>query len=141
MCLMRVTSSGLKLNLGHAHDIIAEVAAEIRWGAEVDSAATEEARKFTSNLSQSQQAGLSARLEFDEQVHIAVRPVSASQRRTEQREAPDVAPAANGGQGGLVGKDADGHGGSLAAAGKSSKPHMISLSMIDKWVRLARARL
>src|ERR1700740_1980041 len=94
MCLMRTLSSRFILNFRRADDLVSEIAAEILGGAQVDLPPSEQRRKLKFDFGHREQAWCRTRLEFHEQIDVAVEPVGSFQRGTEQGQPPDaVAPA------------------------------------------------
>jgi hypothetical protein len=72
MWRMRIASSRGILGRGCPQDLIAEVTAEVLGCSQVDLPSLQQRRQLDFNPRHADQARLGVRLEFDQQVHIAV---------------------------------------------------------------------
>ncbi len=84
------------LHLSFANDFVTKIAAQILSGAQIDVAAIEQGRQLLFDVGQIQKAGPSLGPKFHQEVYIAVGARRALESRTEQRQAADLMPVAEG---------------------------------------------
>ena len=107
MCAMRARSSACKLHLGLRDDGVTEMPRQIVRGPKVDLPASEQSRQFLLHRGQREEPRRLARLEFDQQIHVARRLVSTMKHRPKKRQPRHVVTGA---------KRRKGCGGDLKAA-------------------------
>ena len=87
-----------RLNLGFPNHLVAEVPTEVLGRPHVHTPAIEESRQFCFDVGYVEQAGRRIRLKLHKHIHVAVRPVRASQHRPEQRKAANLVTPAEAGE-------------------------------------------
>lgn len=88
MCCSRTRSSFRILDTGCGEDFVAEIAAKLVRGAQIDLSATEKFRKLSLHSGQVEEAGRLARMELNQEIDVAILPKLALQSGTEEGEFP-----------------------------------------------------
>ena len=89
-----MASSGRKLNLRGAQNIVAEVTAQILGGSQIDPPAAYQIGQLCLDSRETQEAGLHPRLEFHQQIYVAVGTCGLPESRPKERQPHDVMAAA-----------------------------------------------
>ena len=89
MCAIRTRSSARILDTRAAQHLVSEIGGKIVRCPQVDAPSAEKRRQLALHLRKTQEARFLARLELDQQIHVAGREGSSGQCRTEQGQPPN----------------------------------------------------